>query len=402
MKSGFLKKILDRADKIDKHSILDYLKQIVQERDLMVLIFDNMREGMIFVDDDEMVVYVNQSARTMLRLGDGSATPFVALPKLLGSSSLYSFCQGLIETGETSAFEDYTLHTRDEIRFLKINCLPLRNAGELFGTLYLFLDETEQTIQEEKLRKAEKLAALTTLSAGVSHEIRNPLNALSIHLQLLKRQLKKNGNDSEDIDKTINVFQTEITRLNDVIETFLTAVRPSQPEMKLTPLYDLITETLTLMRPEFLQHAIQIMLYEDGEWPLVQADADQLKQAFINLFRNAIDAITEQSAEERETKENRIVLRMSRSDDRIRLTFADDGGGMNSEDARRIFEPYFTTKPKGTGLGLMIVDRIIREHNGTVNAVSETGEGTQIAVELPIAAERPKRLQYGEANVNEF
>lgn len=401
MKSGFLKKILDRADKIDKHSILDYLKQIAQERDLMVLIFDNMREGMIFVDDDEMVVYVNQSARIMLRLGDGPATPYVSLPKLLGNAALHSFCMKLNDMGETSTFEDYTLHTGEETRFLKINCVPLRNAGEQFGTLYLFLDETEQTRQEEKLREAEKLAALTTLSAGVSHEIRNPLNALSIHLQLLKRQLKKSGNDNKDIDDTIHVFQSEITRLNDVIETFLTAVRPSQPEMKLISLYDLITDTLTLMRPEFAQSNIQIMLYEDGEWPLVHADAAQLKQAFINILRNAVDAINEQAPEIRQQKENRIVLRMMRNGERIRLTIADDGIGMNPDEARRIFEPYFTTKPKGTGLGLMIVDRIIREHNGSVNAVSEIGEGTQITIELPIAAETLKQLRYGETTFDE-
>ncbi len=401
MKSGFLKKVLDRADKIDKDSILDYLKQIAQERDLMVLIFDNIREGMVFVDEDEAVIYVNQSARTMLRLGDGSATPNVSLPKLLGNDALYSFCQKLIETGETSVFEDYTLHAGDEERYLKINCLPLHNKNELFGTLYLFLDETEQTEQAEKLREAEKLAALTTLSAGVSHEIRNPLNALSIHLQLLKRQLKKSGNASDDIEDTLNVFQSEITRLNDVIETFLTAVRPSQPEMKLISLYDLITKTLTLIQPEFEQNKIQLVLYEDGAWPLVQADSDQLKQAFINILRNAIDAIKEQPDETRQEKDNRIVIRMSRNEDRIRLSFADDGRGMNEEDARRIFEPYFTTKPKGTGLGMMIVDRIIREHNGGVSAVSEIGEGSQISVELPIAAESPKQLQYGEAGGNE-
>lgn len=397
MKSGFLKKILDRADKIDKHSILDYLKQIAQERDLLVLIFDNMSEGMIFADEDDRVVYVNQSARTMLRLGDGSATPLEPLDRLIANKPLYSFCRKLMDANEISEFRDYTLDTGDETRFLKVNVIPLHNAGDEFGTLYLFLDETEQKLQEQKLREAEKLAALTTLSAGVSHEIRNPLNALSIHLQLLKRQLKKSGIANESVADTLSIFDTEIERLNAVIETFLSAVRPSHPEIRLKPLYDLVTETLTLMEPEFRQNQIRVTLHEEGSWPLIHADPGQLKQALINIIRNAIEAIAEQSEDERADKRNEVAIYMERDDNRVRLTFADDGKGMPPEDAKRMFDPYFTTKAKGTGLGLMIVDRIIKAHNGHIDAVSEPGKGAQIILDFPVAAESPRQLEYGEA-----
>ncbi|MBI1388172.1 MAG: PAS domain-containing protein [bacterium] len=401
MKSGFLKRILDRAEKIDKDSILDYMKQIAQERDLLVLMFDNMSEGTLFVDEEDMVVYVNQSARRILGLGDGPATPEMSMRRVLGHQDIYEFCKRMLEQDRVNFFQDYVFHYNDETRFLKINIIPLIKNNESYGTLYLFIDETDQRRQEQKLREAEKLAALTTLSAGVSHEIRNPLNSLSIHLQLLKRQLAKSGAENSEIDDTIGIFQSEIKRLNDVIETFLTAVRPSQPQFRLVRLYDLVTETLTLMEPEFGENRIQVTLHEEGDWPLVHADQDQIKQALINIFRNSVEAIVSQSAETRDDKQDQILIHMFRDGETVALTIADSGVGMDSNDARRIFEPYFTTKPKGTGLGLMIVDRIIREHQGTIVAHSHPGEGMRIRIDLPVAAETPRQLEYGEAKRHE-
>lgn len=394
MKHGFLKRLLDRAQKIDKEQIVDYMIEIAQERDLLVLILDSMIEGMLVIDEEDNVVYINQSARQILALGDGPNVPNQSLARMIDDvDMLYLFRKGT-RSDKPLLSHEYELSVPDGLRFLQINMIPLQNRGKRSGTLLLLIDQTEQKLQEQKLRAAEKLAALTTLSAGVSHEIRNPLNSLSIHVQLLQRHLRKKGILDEDISETLQIFTKEIKRLNDVIETFLTAVRPSQPQFRLTPFYNLVTETLRLMEPEFREHEIHISLHEEGEWPLIQADETQLKQAIINILRNAIDAIVNQTEEERQDKPKEILIHMVRDEETITLIFADTGKGIDPQDLTHIFEPYFTTKPKGTGLGLMIVDRIVREHKGILSAHSELGQGTQIAFTLPIAAESPRLLRH--------
>ena len=366
--------------------------EIAEERDLLVLILDSMIEGIIVVDDEENVVFINNSARQILILGDGPSSPNQSLSRVLGNPELLGFCRRGIRHDQAPLMNEYQIRMNGSTHFLRINTIPLRNKGKQFGTLILFIDETEHKIKEQKLRAAEKLAALTTLSAGVSHEIRNPLNSLSIHLQLLQRHLRKSDIQDREITDTLTIFGNEIRRLIELIETFLTAVRPTEPQFHLVNFYTLLTETLTLMEPEFRQNQIQLFLHEDGEWPLVDADETQLKQAIINVIRNAIDAIVSQSEEERKQKENVVHIHMTRDEKTVTLIFADTGRGIEPEDLAHIFEPYFTTKPKGTGLGLMIVDRIVREHKGTLNAHSEPGKGTQIAMTLPIARERPKLL----------
>jgi two-component system, sporulation sensor kinase E len=396
MKSGFLKKLLDRAEKIDKELIVDYMIEIAQERDLLVALFDNMIEGMIVIDDDENVVYINKSARHILDLGDGPTIPEQSLTRILLYPELLHFYREERHRLEPVCCNEFVLSIGEKQSFLQINLIPLIKNDDRFGTLLLFLDNTEQKKQEKKLREAEKLAALTTLSAGVSHEIRNPLNALSIHLQLLKRHLKKKGVNDSETEDVFQIFSTEINRLNQVIESFLAAVRPSKPQLLLVNLYSLITETLNLMEPEFLQNNIHVSLHEEGDWPLIKADEPQLKQALINILRNAVEAITTQNKDELKRKEKAVIIHLIREENNVTLMFEDTGKGIEENDLQHVFEPYFTTKPKGTGLGLMVVDRIIREHHGKLSATSEVGVGTQVTVTLPVAAEKPKLLAQGK------
>ena len=173
-------------------------------------------------------------------------------------------------------------------------------------------------------------------------------------------------------------------------------------QLRLVNLYALITETLTLMEPEFRQHGIRVSLHEEGEWPYINADEVLMKQAVINILRNAIEAIVVQQNEIREARPGEVVISMVRDGDEVNLVFSDNGRGIDHEDLKHIFEPYFTTKPKGTGLGLMIVDRIIREHHGALSAHSEPGQGAQLAITLPVAAESPRLLEHGKSRPGAF
>ena len=395
MKHGFLKRILDRAEKIDKEQIVDYMREIAQERDLLVLIFESMIEGMIVIDSDENVVYINQSARSILGLGDGPTVPDLPLKRLLDSPLLLDLCRDCIQSQKPILSTEFHLKLPGGERFLTINTIPLESRRQRLGSLFLFMDVTDQTEQERKLREAEKLAALTTLTAGMSHEIRNPLNSMSIHLQLLKRQLKKQGINDESTNETLSILSSEIKRLNGVIETFLAAVRPSKPQKRLIGLYSLITDTLKLLGPEFRENGIDVSLHEEGDWPFIQADEGQMKQAVINILRNAIDSIATQSLSDSTPQDKQIVVNMTREREKVILAFSDTGKGIPEDDLPHIFEPYFTTKPKGAGLGLMIVERIVREHDGSLTAHSKLGEGAQIVITLPAAGESPRLIEHG-------
>lgn len=393
MKSGFLSRLLDRAEKIGKEQMVDYMAEIAHERDLLMLIFDSMKEGLIVTDEDDLVNYINPAARAILNMGDGPVTPESSLHRVLDNKPLIEFCKMGIESTEPMFSQPYTLRLADGKRFLRISMIPLQRADKRYGTLFLFTDETENIRRDHKLRETEKLAALTTMSAGMSHEIRNPLNSLSIHLQLLRRQLMKKEAMDEETQKVFDLFSIEIQRLNDVIENFLSAVRPSQPDYKLCDLYDVLTKTLNLLEPEFRQHNIKVVLHEEGSWGYVKANAREIEQVFINILKNAVDAVTSLHPEDREGKEDEIVIRMVRDGKQVTLVFQDSGKGIEEDDLPHIFEPYFTNKPKGTGLGLMIVDRIIREHQGTVKARSQAGIGTQMIITLPVAADEMPLLE---------
>lgn len=393
MKSGFLSRLLDRAEKIDKEQIVDYMAEIAHERDLLMLIFDSMQEGLIVTDEDDLVNYINPAARTILNIGDGSVTPENSLHQVLDNKALHEFCRLGIESTKPKFSQPFTLRLAEEKRFLRISMIPLQREDSRYGTLFLFTDETENIRRDQKLRETEKLAALTTMSAGMSHEIRNPLNSLSIHLQLLKRQLTKKDALDDDTQKVFDLFSGEIQRLNDVIEMFLSAVKPSQPEFKLCDLYILLTKTLNLLEPELRQHHIKVILHEEGDWGYVKGNEREIEQVFINILKNAVEAITSQADDERDEKDDEIVIRMVRDDSQVTLVFQDSGNGIDEKDLPHIFEPYYTNKAKGTGLGLMIVDRIIREHRGTIKARSQVGIGTQMVVTLPVAADEMPLLE---------
>jgi signal transduction histidine kinase len=347
-----------------------------------------------------LVNYINPAARTILNIGDGPVTPESSLQRVLENKGLYNFCQSGIESAEPMFSQPFTLRLGDEKRFLRISMIPLQREERRYGTLFLFTDETANIHRDQKLRETEKLAALTTMSAGMSHEIRNPLNSLSIHLQLLRRQLTKKGAMDEDTQKVFDLFSGEIQRLNDVIEMFLSAVRPSQPDFKLCDLYSVLTKTLNLLEPEFRQHHIQVILHEEGDWGYVKANEREIEQVFINIIKNAVEAIASQEDDERDEKDDEIVIRMVRDDSQITMVFQDSGKGIEEKELPHIFEPYFTNKPKGTGLGLMIVDRIIREHQGTIKARSQVGIGTQMIVTLPVAADEMPLL--GESGKKKY
>ena len=261
---------------------------------------------------------------------------------------------------------------------VQASVLPLEDVENRFsGTLLLLLDITDLREKEEAQRKTERLETLANLSACMAHEIRNPLNSLGIHIQLLERELHKQGVTLGDSDN-LPVLREEVARLNAVLEKFLSAVRPTRARLIRTRLWDVIQSALRLLEPEIVAAGVSVDVYSAYDWPDIAADEEMLRRAIINIVQNALQAMP---------GGGELSIRMDRGEERVILHFEDNGQGMTPEECTKVFEPYFTTKAKGTGLGMFMVQSIIEDHRGEIEIRSEPGVGTDVRLSFPVVEE---------------
>src|SRR5207237_2906924 len=202
----------------------------------------------------------------------------------------------------------------------------------------------------------ERLNALTLLAAGVAHEIGNPLNSLNIHLQLIEREARKlDGANRPELQESVEVARAEVNRLDSIISQFLRAIRPTRPQLRPENVNSVVEEAVRFFAPEIEDRDIVVEQELRSDLPLLELDRDQMKQVFYNVIKNSFEAM-----------KRRGILRI-RTDveaTHVIISFTDTGGGMSAESLSRVFEPYFTTKSAGSGLGLLIVRRNDREHGG--------------------------------------
>jgi signal transduction histidine kinase len=229
------------------------------------------------------------------------------------------------------------------------------------------------------------LNALTLLAAGVAHEIGNPLNSLDIHLQLIERKIRKLPPSYRQIlTENMQTARQEIQRLDTILKQFLHAVRPTTPRREPQNLNDILRQTLKLLEPEISSRNIEVNLDLSEKLPKALIDPDQFQQVFYNLLRNAYQAIS--------GDDGLIDIKTRSTETDFIISISDNGTGIPPEQMGSLFEPYRTTKSAGTGLGLLIVRRIIREHGGEIEIHSNPNDGTSILIHLPHTAPSPRLL----------
>lgn len=384
MRKGFLDKLIDRIARVQPGEMQSYLVEIAREKGFLETIFNAILEGVIVTDPKGRVIYLNRAACGFFAI-DASTS--------LGKP-LNDVVKGL--DWDASGAPGDEIISRDlevfypENRLLNFYVVPLLSDDderETVGRAIILRDLTQNRRATQETIESERFSALTMLAAGVAHELGNPLNSLDIHLQLMQRKLSRMpARTRGEMEKSVEIARGEVARLDHIITQFLRAIRPQPLELRPVDAVEILDDSIDFLKPEITDRDILVEREIEPSLPLLELDRDQIKQAFYNVIRNAIQAMRAGGI---------LRIRVWPDETHVNVAFADTGGGISPENISRIFEPYFTTKSGGSGLGLLIVRRIVRAHGGEVVLESVPGRGLTLTIRLPRADRRVRFLGPG-------
>lgn len=384
--SGFIQKVFKKFDKLDPGKIKKIMIELSTEKELYRLVFESMIEGVIVTDRDNKITLINRAMEE-----------FLAIPKERAYSQQLEYCnfdpevKGLLDdaTEKNERIIDREIHLGRTNKAFTLTVLPLLHNDENVGNIIILVDITEKKEREIQLRQAESLAALTTLSAGVAHEIKNPLASIDIHIQLLRKEIaKRKGENIKNMENLLVIVKEEIDRLNSIVQDFLFAVRPMNMNLSRESINEIIKEMMDFLKYELQEADISVMLEFEEGLPEVSVDPKYLKQALLNVVKNSIEALDGGGRLNVKTEEA--------SDGDVLIHIIDNGKGIPENIMGKIFEPYFTTRNFGTGLGLVIVYKIIKELGGDIKVSSKENEGTAFSIKLPVLEKKKRLLTYEE------
>lgn len=355
-------------------------KRLSRELSRMETVFNAIRSAIVVCDCAGEIIFANSYAGSLLGIGAADISIFKLLPGMDGAVS--DAARG------SYALREFEI-SYPERRMLSAQIIPF-DFGD-GGTFALILnDVTREKLSTEERIESEKLSSLLNLASGVAHEIGNPLNSINIHLQLAMRRLKKleeklpEGGLVEGVRESVEICSAEVSRLDSIIENFLKALRPMRPDMADCDPIKPLAETLKTLDAELENLGVSVAVNVDAPLPTVYADANLLKQLYFNILHNAMEAMDAGGD---------ISVRAVDDDDFVKISFADTGCGIDEEGMSKLFQPYYTTKTDGHGLGMTIIQAIVRAHGGKIDVESGPNRGTTVTVSLPRAHRRIRTLR---------
>ena len=349
----FFKGVRKHIGKLDAEHLREQYSLVTDELAFSEMIFHTTSDGYLVLDAAGSPRWANPAAGKLLGMKPEDILPTLDVP--LSKSSK----------------REIEISYPDR-RFLEMQTFPM-GGGE---TLVKLADVTANREKSEEELRAGATQAVRDLASGVAHEIGNPLNAISLNLQILK----EDPSDREAVDVCI----AEVKRLDGILKGFLQALKPSRPNLMPGSPAVPLKDCLEALKAQLEDRRISVAVDMPGALPAVALDPAKIQQVYFNLLKNALEAIHDGGA---------IRIEVGSDDDDVFVAFRDNGEGMDADRLAHLFEPYRTSKEHGTGLGLMISQRIVRDHGGRIDVESAPGEGTTFTIRLPRIERRVRALK---------
>ena len=381
MSIRLLKKILQDGKTIEYQQFQGIVNGALEEYELLLEAFNREEHGHIVIDRSTgEVVLANRTISKMM--------PRQSITKSMGKNILDAikdkdvriYIEKVLKGKVDYSDRDFSFG-EGEIKTIRFSFFPFMLSDKEYLDIRV-KDMTETLKKEMKLRSSESLASMTTMAAGVAHEIKNPLAAMKIYTSLLRKAIKS-GKNMDKAEEFIDIIEDETERLNEIAVDFLFAVKPMDVSLKMDTLNEMITELADFVAVEASQKNIKVELKLDKFIPNLMIDRKLLRRALLNLVNNSFYAMGE--------KGGTLTIETRADGNFIQLIVQDTGCGMSEELQKRVFEPYYTTKnEKGTGLGLTALLKIVNAHSGEIALDSKEGVGTKFTIKLPVPASERK------------
>jgi len=369
-----IRRALKSLDRLNHDRLHSLIQELVKNNDQLEIVLSSIPSGILVTGQDNRVIMINNPARRLLPLSTNDPMDRLVW-EVIASEDIADYVRAALDEDRGASMLDFPIQRKDRGIVLSCGVLALVDSGSIVGNMIYMEDVTEDREEDARLKRAESLASLTTLAAGVAHEIKNPLASMSIHLQLLRRQLNKEDEIQPHMRESLGVLEEEVERLNNIVSDYLFTVRPQSVRPMKANLNELILELVQLLRYEMEEARVRVLPVLSESIPVMPLDEGAIKRALLNLIKNAIIAMP---------TGGELKLETLREQNSVIVIVSDTGEGIPEELQGKIFEPFFTTRDTGSGLGLTVVYKVIKEHGGDLHMDSQPGRGSTFRITLPI------------------
>lgn len=406
--SRYVERVIDMLPKLSSEEVKRVLMEVVSKNSMLDSLIESFSTGLILVDKKWRILQVNKAAKRILRISpdEEKYEDELLFNVIEENEEISEWLKNIADTHKTNVREEFSSSSSSDgsVRFLAVSVFSFVQKTEISGSIVKIEDITQQKAKAVLDRRLENMEGLTNLAAGMAHEIKNPLGAISIHIQLVQKAIsKKRGGDGTLPDKKfleehLDIVNDEIEKLNDLVMDFLFAVRPVNAKLTLSDPEEILSSICDFVSPEFNKSHVLLKMELLKEKKRIMIDEKLFRQVIINIAQNAFYAVkakfpgcTEENTNSQEMP-GIVIFKTTIIEDNFVISISDNGIGMDSETVGRIFEPYFTTKANGTGLGMTMSYKIIKEFGGDIQVKSEKGTGSVFFISLPVPQTETKLL----------
>lgn len=384
MSNKLLKKFVEDLSSCPMNELRNLVNNAIEEEDILLSLFDSLDDGHLIVNRNSVVVLSNQKARSTIPYKRNSRkVEGLSIDECITDKDICRFVKGVLKGEMKSQERDFSIQSGNEVRVYRVSFNRINTDSECYVDVVM-KEITDSIRKETRLRRSESLASMTTMAAGVAHEIKNPLAAMKIHTQLMRKTFQKNGSMSqEEAESFLSVLEEEIEHLNKIAVDFLFAVKPMEVSLKKESINEITGGILSFLEPEAEDKSIEVESVLSPFIPNIELDSRLVKQALLNLIQNAFAAME---------GGGKLTVVTKLDGDFVSVLISDTGCGIDEDKISKIFEPYYTTKASGTGLGLTLVYKIMKEHHGDIHVSSKKGKGTTFILLFPIPVSERKAL----------